>query len=79
MSVYTVLRGLRNPRQHRHRHQGMTACSLHIFDELRRVAVSRIIQRSGVEILKKVIVVGVVGMKLPVISRGGIASPAHQR
>src|SRR5579864_9042712 len=74
MAFSPILGGVRYPGQHDCRHQRMAACTLHIVDELGRVAVTDL---GVVEIFKVPVVGSVVGEELPVVARGSIPSPAH--
>ena len=78
--VRRCLRALRHPRQHYHRHEGVAAGRLHVLYELDRVPVGiRRTKPAGREVFEEIIAVRVVSLRLPVVGRCCIASPAHHR
>jgi len=74
VAIASIFCALRDPGQHDHGHQRMAARTLHVGDELGGIRVANL---GVVEVLEVIVVRGVVGEKLPVVARGGIAAPAN--
>jgi hypothetical protein len=61
-------RRLCDPGQHRHCHQRIAAGGFHVLDELRGAAIGAVAEAFGGIVFEVVVVGGVVGLELPVVS-----------